>query len=150
MQAAAIPPYSPSEILLVGDSTFLLELVTANLTPLVADTILIGNLQQLTPTCAYQYGKNVHPLRLVVLALSHSDSEPVVILDQVGLTGIVGNVPLLIISDRPFRAGLERRIFHMPFPFGAHTFRQIVDTVLQDIVPHDPSASSFYPPQRSS
>jgi hypothetical protein len=150
MQSAATPPYSPSEILLVGDSLFLLELVAANLAPLTAETLLLGNMQQYTPTYAHQDGNNAALPRLVVLALSHSDSEPVVILDQVGLTGLVGTVPLLIISDRPFRAGLERRIFHMPFPFRAHTFRQIVDIVLQDAVPHDPGASSPYSPQRSS
>ena len=150
MQSAATPPYSPSEILLVGDSLFLLELVAANLAPLTAETLLLGNVQQYTPTYAHHDGNNVPLPRLVVLALSYSDSEPVVILDQAGLTGIVGVVPLLIISDRPFRAGLERRIFHIPFPFRAHTFRQVVDTVLHEPVQHDSGASSPFPPQRSS
>lgn len=146
MQSTATPPYLPSEILLVGDSLFLLELVAANLAPRTADIILLGNVPQFTPTYAHQDVNHADLLRLVVLALSHSDSEPVVILDQAGLTGIVGVVPLLIISDRPFRAGLDRRIFYLPFPFRANAFRQVVDTVLYDTVQHDSPANSPYPP----
>ena len=121
-----------SEILLVGDSRFLLELVAANLAPLPAATILLGSKAAAEPTPYSPGAANAPPLRLVVLALSHSSSEPVVILDQVGLTGIVGTVPLLIISDRPFQASFERHIFHIPFPFRATTLRQAVDTVLHD------------------
>ena len=125
-------PYRTTEILLVGDSRFLLDLVTANLAPLTAETILLGSVPGPVPTCCAPSAAHAPPLRLVVLALSHSSSEPVVILDQLGLTGIVGTVPLLIISDRPFQAGIERRIFHILFPFSATTLRQVVDAVLLD------------------
>jgi hypothetical protein len=148
-------PYRYTEILLVGDSRFLLDLVTANLAPLPAETILLGSVPGPAPIRCGPGEANAPPLRLVVLALSHSSSEPVVILDQLGLTGIVGTVPLLIISDRPFQAGFERRIFHILFPFSATTLRQVVDAVLDDAaaIPTTQSIPESLPhvlPQRSS
>lgn len=69
--------------------------------------------------------------KLVMLALSQSGNEPVVILARTGLTHLVGAVPLLIISDRTFRADPERCIFfHLPFPFRASSLRQTVDDLL--------------------
>ena len=132
MQGTEAVPYPTGEILLVGDSKFLLELVATNLAPLTAETLFFSSVQPQAPTGFRRREENAQQLRLVVLALSYSSSEPVVILDQLGLTSIVGVVPLLIISDRPFQAGLARRIFHMPFPFRATTLRQVVDAVLDD------------------
>lgn len=146
-------PYLYTEILLVGDSRFLLELVTANLAPLTTKTICLDSVPEAAPTRCAPGEANALPLQLVVLALSNSSSEPVVILDQLGLTGIVGTVPLLIISDRPFQAGFGRRIFHMPFPFRATTLRQVVDAVLDDAAATRTTQSQSLPhdlPQRSS
>ena len=68
--------------------------------------------------------------RLVVLALSCSSNEPVIALAQAGLTALIGAVPLLIISDRPFAADPERNIFHLPFPFRADALHRCIAALL--------------------
>ena len=128
----AAPAFPKADILIVGDSKFLLELIRANLAPRTAVTILFDrSLATGGQHTRVGWDTSTARFRLVVLALSQSCSEPVVILDYTGLTGIVGVVPLLIISDRPFIAGHERLIFHMPFPFQAHHFQFAVDRALQ-------------------
>lgn len=124
---------SPIDVLLVGDSKFLLELMAVNLAPLATEAILFGGKQasawrQAAPT---RIDGAASPFRLLVLALSRSYSEPVVILARVGLTDFVGVVPLVIVSDRPFPADPEQQIFHLSFPCQAHVFRQAVDKMLQ-------------------
>jgi hypothetical protein len=49
------------------------------------------------------------------------------------LTGRVGQVPLLIISDRPFDSVPEVRIFHLDFPFGVDGLRDKVKEILQAV-----------------
>lgn len=120
-------------ILVVGDSRFLLELIVLNLVPFATATILLDSERPPIRTqgagAAFDNGDQ-SSLPLVVLALSHSASEPVVILAQAGLTHIIGVVPLLIISDRPFHAGPEHQIYHLLFPFRANTFRRAIDELL--------------------
>lgn len=122
-------------ILLISDNWFLLELVTTNLEAYAANTRLLrwsdGAMQptwdarQVAATC-----------RLVLLALSHSSNEPVVVLARAGLTHLVGMIPLLIISDRIFQADPERLIFHLPFPFSADMLRQqVADLLSQHVRP---------------
>jgi hypothetical protein len=124
--------HADPRILLIGDNRFLLELVAANL--VAAQTLVL-----LLP----QHDGGTHPesvaalpshepqvLRLVVLALSHTNHEPVIMLAQAGLTHLVGAIPLLIISDRTFAADPERNIFHLPFPFRAEVLRQQVADLL--------------------
>ena len=50
MQGTEAVPYPPSEILLVGDSKFLLDLVETNLAPLTAETLFFGSVQPQAPT----------------------------------------------------------------------------------------------------
>jgi len=54
---------------------------------------------------------------LIVVAMSSSLSEAVVLLSQSSLVERIGQVPLLIISDRPFYADLDNQVFHLDFPF---------------------------------
>jgi len=57
---------------------------------------------------------------LIVVAMRSSfASEPVVALARASLAQRIGQVPLLIISDRPFDSAPDVRIFHLGFPFGA-------------------------------
>lgn len=125
--------YSQVTILVVGDSRFLLELIALNLAPLATATILLDSEQSpnRTQDAGAVFDNGGQSLPLVVLALSHSASEPVVILAQAGLTHIIGVVPLLIISDRPFHAGPEHQIYHLLYPFRANTFRRSIDEMLQ-------------------
>ncbi|MEP7355879.1 MAG: hypothetical protein ABI847_01405 [Anaerolineales bacterium] len=57
------------------------------------------------------------PLEVIIVALSHEDSEPLVALAQAGLADHIGRVPLLVISSRPFAPDLQLRILHLDFPF---------------------------------
>jgi len=70
------------------------------------------------------------PLKLIVVALSSSVNDAVVALSRAQLTRHLGVVPLLIISDRPFRPDPDQKIYHLNFPFTAdqltHSVRQFL------------------------
>jgi hypothetical protein len=67
---------------------------------------------------------------LIIVALSHSDSEPVVALSQAALLRQAWQAPLLIISDRPFPSEPLRRIYHLLFPFHTDALQQRVQEIL--------------------
>ena len=67
---------------------------------------------------------------LIVVAMSSPASEPVVALARASLADRIGQMPLLIISDRPFRSATDAQIIHMDFPFDAHEFRDTVKGIL--------------------
>ena len=54
---------------------------------------------------------------LIIVALSLDESEALVVLAQAALSQYIGQIPLLIISDRPFAADHARRMAHLSFPF---------------------------------
>jgi hypothetical protein len=54
---------------------------------------------------------------LMIVAMSSHASEPIVTLARASLAGSIGQVPLLIISDRPFDSAPDDRIIHLDFPF---------------------------------
>jgi hypothetical protein len=53
----------------------------------------------------------------MIVAMSSHTSEPVVTLARASLAGSIGQIPLLIISDRPFDSAPDDRITHLDFPF---------------------------------
>lgn len=118
-----------NHILVVGDDDFLLELVVANLTPRL-DMLTISSVRLEATVSPVSATNTAATCRLVVLALSRSSNEPVVVLAQAGLAPLIGAVPLLIISDRPFAADLTRGIFLLPFPFSATTLQQTAAALL--------------------
>jgi DNA-binding response OmpR family regulator len=67
---------------------------------------------------------------LIVLALSSPTSEPIVFLRRASLIERVGQVPLLIISDRRFYADLDNQVFHLDFPFDAGDLLHKVEVIL--------------------
>ena len=67
---------------------------------------------------------------LIVVAISSPASEPIVVLARTALLGLVDQVPLIIISDRPFRPDWDRRIVHLDFPFGVDELCRTVDELL--------------------
>jgi hypothetical protein len=67
---------------------------------------------------------------LMVVALSSHKSEPVVALAGASLAGRVGQVPLLIISDRPFHPDPSGRIVHLDFPFDVDRLHYTVSEIL--------------------
>ena len=68
---------------------------------------------------------------LIVVAMSSPTSEPVVALARASLAGQIGQVPLLIISDRPFHCDPDDQIIHLNFPFDIDGLHNKVKEVLQ-------------------
>jgi hypothetical protein len=67
---------------------------------------------------------------LIVVAVSSPSTEPVVALVRSSLVDRIGQVPLLIISDRPFDAVPEAKISHLRFPFEPAQLRETVQGIL--------------------
>ena len=68
---------------------------------------------------------------MIVVAMSLPTSEPVVALARASLVGRIGQVPLLIISDRPFHSDLDDQIIHLDFPFDIDGLHEKVKEILQ-------------------
>ena len=68
---------------------------------------------------------------LIVVATSLPTSEPLVMLIRASLAQQIGQVPLLIVSDRPFDPDMDNRFFHLDFPVGAGELRDKVKEILQ-------------------
>jgi hypothetical protein len=68
---------------------------------------------------------------LIVVAMISPTSEPVVALARASLAGRIGQVPLLIISERPFDLDPYVPIVHLDFPFNAHALHDRVQELLQ-------------------
>jgi hypothetical protein len=73
-------------------------------------------------------------LAMVILALSSPTHEPLVVLSRANLVGLIGQVPLLIISDRPFRSHPAELIFHLDFPFRPEALRDRVREALPGLI----------------
>jgi hypothetical protein len=69
---------------------------------------------------------------LIVVAMSSHTSEPVVALARASLIKQIGQVPLLIISDRPFQSDPDDRIIHLDFPFDIDRLHDKVEEILRD------------------
>ena len=102
------------------------------------------NLQDHWPVCQMALHSSPQPtyraegFSLIILALSSPASEPVVALTRAALVHFIGRIPLLIISDRPFRPSPEDRITHLDFPFSSETLYHQV----QEILYEQPDAAS--------
>jgi hypothetical protein len=68
---------------------------------------------------------------LIILALSSFASEPIVALARASFVSQVGQVPLLIISDRAFQSDIPNRIYHLDFPFTARVLVGQVREIIQ-------------------
>jgi hypothetical protein len=69
---------------------------------------------------------------LMIVAMSSPTSEPVVALARASLAGLIGRVPLLIISDRPFDSAADDRITHLDFPFDIDKLCHTVSEILRN------------------
>ena len=132
-------------ILLIGDNRFLIGLVATNLAPLALDAVLVDHNADASLLTRYAYDGAAH-CKLLMLALSQSGNEPVVVLARTGLTHLVGAVPLLIISDRLFQADPAQALYHLPFPFRAHTLQQVVSDLLNMPTPSKRAAPKLPAP----
>jgi hypothetical protein len=89
-----------------------------------------------------QYGD----LDLLVLAISSPSREPILELARASLVERIGQVSLLIISDRPFQSEPDEDIVHLDFPFTIDALeskvRGILDKKAQCEVADRPSSLS--------
>ena len=69
---------------------------------------------------------------LIIVATSSPTSEPVVALAKASLVGRIGQVPLLIISDRPFDSDVDEQIAHLDFPFRVSELLKAVQGLLRE------------------
>jgi hypothetical protein len=88
---------------------------------------------KLAPSTPGQQGSQaeVGDFDLIVVAMSSLTSEPVVALARAALTREIGRVPLLIISERPFRADPDNKIVHLDFPFDIDDLHYKVREILE-------------------
>jgi hypothetical protein len=70
-------------------------------------------------------------LDLIVVAASSPSSEPVVELARARLTHHIGQIPILLISDRPVAPALDTKIGHLAYPFGINELCEAVKKILQ-------------------
>ncbi len=70
-------------------------------------------------------------LDLLVLAISSPSREPILELARASLVERIGQVSLLIISDRPFQSEPDEDIVHLDFPFTIDALESRVRGILQ-------------------
>jgi len=72
-------------------------------------------------------------LHLIVLAMSSPASEPIIALARASLVNRIGQVPILIISDKPFQSNPADRIVHLNFPFTIDGLYTKVEEIMTDL-----------------
>ena len=66
------------------------------------------------------------PIDLVILAQGELDSEPLIMLSEVGLGYLLGQVPVLLITERRIPSAPHNRIYSLAHPFTPDQFRSVV------------------------
>ncbi len=67
---------------------------------------------------------------LIIVAMSSPASQPAAVLARASVAERVGQVPLLLISDRPFHSDSEDQIAHLDFPFEIDGLYDKVEEIL--------------------
>lgn len=116
---------SRKRIVVLGDRQILAEAIKLTLSKLLNVEIVERTADELV------HQEKVKDLDLIVLASSSPVSEPPQAVARASLGDALGQVSLLMISDRPFDADLEQEIYHLDFPFRhdqlCDTVREILD-----------------------
>jgi DNA-binding response OmpR family regulator len=69
--------------------------------------------------------------QLIIVALSLPSSEPIVTLARASLAEHIGRVPILVISEKPFRSDPQAKITHLDFPYSIERLYLRVAQALQ-------------------
>ncbi len=67
---------------------------------------------------------------LILLSLSVYENEPIVALARTSLAGLIGHLPILIISEKPFQSDAATLITYMNLPFSVTQLRDRVRDIL--------------------
>ena len=113
-------------VLVLSDRDMLFDVIKINLEKISATVVRFEE----TPNGNGSYVNNIDQFDLIVVASGSSTSEPVVTLFNASLTKQIGQIPMLIISDRQFNPNTAGRIFHLDFPFNAGDLRVRVKQLL--------------------
>lgn len=65
-------------------------------------------------------------LDLIIIAVSSSEMEPITLIAKASLKSHMGEIPILVVSNRPFNSDLDNLIYHHDFPFNSALFRDRV------------------------
>jgi hypothetical protein len=116
-------------VLVVSDNEGLSRAIALNL-----DNCLEVKTVRLEPQTPEHWIPHAERIRfdLMIVAMSSPASEPVIALARASLASQVGQVPLLIISDRPFDSAPEDHISHLDFPFDIDRLCYTVREMLQN------------------
>ena len=71
-------------------------------------------------------------LSMVIIALALPMSEPIVELSRAQLGGVIGKLPILIVSQHAFHPARSQMIYQMDFPFDINELKTKVESVLSE------------------
>jgi hypothetical protein len=116
-------------ILVLYDSDLLFDIIKSNLKHIPLSIQGIGK-KSFSEKIKVEF--KVDNLALIIVAISSvSKGEPLVSLFNTALINQVGQIPILIVSDRKFDSDHEGQIFHLDFPLDVgelcHRVQTIVD-----------------------
>ena len=114
------------KVLVLSDRDMLFDVIKINLEKIPATVVRYED----TINGNSSRANNIDQFNLIVVASGSSTSEPLVTLFKASLTKQIGQIPLLIISDRQFDAHNAGQIFHLDFPFNAGDLRLKVKQLL--------------------
>ena len=114
------------KVLVLSDRDMLFDVIRINLEKIPVTVVRFED----TINGSGNHLNNINQFNLIVVASGSSITEPVVTLFNASLTKQIGQIPLLIISDRHFDANNAGRIFHLEFPFNATDLRFKVKQLL--------------------
>jgi hypothetical protein len=123
----SIPRFPGKRVLVLSDSDTLARVLALSLEGRFSVEVLR---RAVGPALTNRNGTTLGDLHLIVVALSSPSNEPVVELHRASLIEHVGQVPLLIISDKPFRTAASDMIRHLQFPFEIETLHERVRELL--------------------
>ena len=114
-------------ILVLSDNDKLSKVIAWNLEQILGQEV-VRQVSDPTQRSGRQLTEN--SFDLVVVAVSAADSEPIVTLAKASAAQFADRVPVLIVSDRPFRPDPDARIAHLGFPFEPDELRDAVIDIM--------------------
>lgn len=85
------------------------------------------------PGLQHQDG-SIDNLKLIIVALASPMSEPIVEISRAALGKFIGEVPILIVSQRRFHPAISQQIYHMDFPFDVNALKKQAEQIMAEVV----------------
>ena len=109
---------------ILADSPRLLNVIKYVLAEnyLLISQVVGGNAYSFSPA-------EINAMRLVILAVARPETEPLVMLGQVGLGCLIGQAPILLITERRFHPAPTGVIVGLTYPFTPEALRNAVQAL---------------------